>query len=231
MSERANGEEIVRDVFGEAEERFTRLAAGFTRDAGAVVKRAREIFERMIPDMAYLDRPNHPMASAVFTCAANLALYLALKRHDVDAHDFGSAMLAAMATGRDREPKPLQPEDRRPMQERFADFVKIADQSQSDAAPGEFVYEAFLGDRKDTDWGMNVKSCAICSLYSQHDAMELVPYMCATDDVVSDLGAQGLRRSGTIALGAPQCDFRYKRGGEPRRLAEQYPEQIRSGDD
>ncbi len=74
---------------------------------------------------------------------------------------------------------------------------------------------------------MNIKSCAICHAFSKYDAMDLVPYMCASDDVVSDRGGQGLRRNGTIALGRHECDFRYERGGEPLRVAEQYPERIR----
>ena len=85
----------------------------------------------------------------------------------------------------------------------------------------------FLSDNDDFDWGMNVKSCAICSSFSKYDAMDLVPYMCASDDVMSDQGEQGLRRTGTIAVGAHQCDFRYKSGGEPQHIAEEYPERIR----
>jgi hypothetical protein len=57
--------------------------------------------------------------------------------------------------------------------------------------------------------------------------MDLVPYMCATDDVMSDRGGQGLRRTGTIALGAHECDFRYQRKGEPQHVADLYPDRIR----
>lgn len=104
--------------------------------------------------------------------------------------------------------------------------VKIAKASQTNALPGEFVYETVLGDRREFDWGMNVQSCAICSAFSKYDAMDLVPYMCATDDVVSDRENQGLRRTGTIAVGATHCDFRYKRGGDPLHLLAQYPDRI-----
>jgi hypothetical protein len=76
---------------------------------------------------------------------------------------------------------------------------------------------------------VNITRCGICHAYAKHDAMEFTPYMCATDDLESDRLGQGLRRTGTIALGAHRCDFRYKAGGEPLRLAEQYPDQIRSG--
>ncbi len=63
--------------------------------------------------------------------------------------------------------------------------------------------------------------------FSKYDAMDHVPYMCAMNDVMSDKINQGLRRAGTIGLGAKQCIYRYKIGGEPMRLVEQYPESIR----
>ena len=57
--------------------------------------------------------------------------------------------------------------------------------------------------------------------------MDLVPYFCAADHVLSDQGDQGLRRTWTIAVAAHQCDFRYKRGGQGQHLAKQYPDRIR----
>ena len=101
-----------------------------------------------------------------------------------------------------------------------------ADASQAGAAPNEFVFETVEAGQN-TGRGMNIKSCAICHLFGQYDAMELVPYMCSFDDVVSDALGQGLRRTGTIALGAKHCDFRFQDGGEPLRLAGQYPDRIR----
>lgn len=228
MSRREN-EQFVRKFFEQARSQFTALAARFVDDPEAAVEQAATIFEGMIPDMAYVDKRNHPMAAAVFGCSASLALYLVLKERGIHVHDFGSAMLAAMARAPFPEPKPEpeQPKDERPLKERFAEFVATAEASQRDARPGEFVYETVFGDRTEFDWGMNVKSCGICSAFSKYDAMDLVPYMCATDDVVSDRDKQGLRRTGTIAVGADHCDFRYKRGGEPQHLAEQYPDRIR----
>ena len=108
--------------------------------------------------------------------------------------------------------------------------LRDAAASQEGAAENESVFEIVPGEDENTDWGMNVTRCAGCHAYAKHDAMEFTPYMCATDDLVSDHSNQGLRRTGTIALGAHRCDFRYKAGGKPLRLAEQYPEKIRSGE-
>lgn len=132
-------------------------------------------------------------------------------------------MEQAPITQPEEQPESSKGQSRR---EQFAAFISAGEASQKEAAPGEFVFEAFLGDREDYDWGMNVKSCAICHSFSKYDAMDLVPYMCATDDVMSDKGKQGLRRTGSIAVGAHQCDFRYKRGGEPGHLSKQYPHKI-----
>ncbi len=222
---RQENEQFVRNFFHEAKAMHTQLAAGFVKDADAAVEEAAVIFDGMIPDMAYVDSRDHPMAVAVLICSGSLAVYLALKKRGVDVHDFGGAMLTFFK--KNPRPEPEEPEDSRPVQERFADLFASAEASQRDAAPGEFVFEAFYGDREEYDWGMNIKSCAICHAFSKYDAMDLVPYMCATDDVISDRGNQGLRRTGTIAVGAHQCDFRFKRGGEPQHLAPQYPDRIR----
>ena len=225
---RQENEEFISNTFEQARDRLSQLVTGLVDDPDAVVEQAATIFERMIPTLPYVDQPRHVMASAVFGCSANLAVYLVVKELGVDLHAFGGAILSGLAKA--PAPEPDEPKDERPVAQRFAGFVAAAEASQQDARAGEFVFEAFLGDRSDFDWGMNVTSCAICSVFSQHDALDLVPYMCATDDVVSDRDGQGLRRSGTIATGARRCDFRYKRGGEPLRIAEKFPEQIRTGE-
>ncbi len=221
---RQENEQFVRDFFQQGKAMHAHVVAGLVEDADIALEEASEIFEEMIPDMAYVDKREHPMAAAVFSCSASLAVYLALKKRGVDVHDFGSAMLTYMEKN---PPEPEAPEDGRSLQERFAEFLASADASLKDAAPGEFVFEGFRGDRKTYDWGMNVKSCGICHAFSKYDAMDLVPYMCATDDLVSDRGNQGLRRTGTIAVGAHQCDFRYKSEGDPLHLAPQYPARIK----
>jgi len=221
---RAENEQRIRDQFTASRDRAIDMAARFVDDAPAVVDEATDIFDAMIPDMAYVDNPESPMASSVFVCCGSLALFLALKKQGVSAHQYGSALLDSM---RKQPPSPMTSKaDDRSMQERFSEFIERGEASQREPREGEFVFKAFLGDRSDYDWGMNIKSCAICHAFSKYDAMELVPYMCATDDLMSDSGNQGLRRNGTIALGAHQCDFRYKSGGDPLRLVEQFPEQI-----
>jgi hypothetical protein len=219
---RQENEQFVRNVYFEkAKGRFTRLVGRFVPDAQSVLEEAAAIFDRMLADMAYIDKTDHPMAASVFSSCATLAMYLALKERGVDVHDFGCAMLTSLAQSS------MKPEDTGRDPKRLAEFIASGEASQKDVVPGEYVFKAFAGDQKDFDWGVNIKSCALCQAFSKYDAMDLVPYMCAMNDVMSDMIKQGLRRNGTIALGAKQCVYRYKNGGEPQRLANQYPDKIR----
>ena len=221
---RLENQHFVKIVFfDQANVRLTRLAGRFVNDAETVVAEASAIFDDMLPSMAYVDKPRYPLAPALFICSVNLSLYLALKQRGVDVHAFGSAMLNGLA----RAPIQVPEESDEVLQERLAQFALIAEASQVSAEAGEDVVEFVSGEGADFDWGYNVKSCAICQAASKYDAMDLVPYFCAVDDVMSDKGNQGLRRSGSLALGAQHCDFRYQRGGEAQRLVEQYPDRIR----
>lgn len=217
-------EQFVKNIyFNQARPRLTRLAGRFTDDTDAVIADASEIFDQMLPGLGYIDKPQHPLAPALFICSVNLSLYLALKKRGVDVHDFGSAMVNGLA----RAPIPVPEESEEYLQERLAQFALLAEASQTSAQPGEDVFEVVHPMNANFDWGYNVTSCAICKTASEYDAIDLVPYMCAVDDVMSDKGNRGLQRTGSIALGAGHCDFRFKRSGEPQRLAEQYPDRIR----
>lgn len=208
---------VVRAVFDFMRPRLDRIAGAFVADADAAVAEASSIFLQMLPEMGYVDDPAHPMAVPLFFSNANLALYEVLRHRDVDAHAYGRVMLEDLA----QNPVPEPSEDA----DSLARLAAAADASQRAAKPGEYVF-AWIEGGPGFDWGMDVRSCAVCAQFSKFDAMDLVPYMCAADDAISDANGQGLRRTGTIALGARRCDFRYHRGGEPLRVSEQYPDRI-----
>jgi hypothetical protein len=184
----------------------------------AMAAEAREAFVSLLPEMPYREQLEHTMFMATFGVFSALALYEAARERGIGVHQVGRALLAADFPALPGPPPPGVLEKIR----------RDAEASQRGAGDNEFVFEVVDGDA-DTDWGMNVTRCAVCHAFGNHAALDLVPYMCATDDVMSDAGDQGLRRTGTIGLGAHRCDFRYKQGGAPRRLAEHFPERIRTG--
>jgi len=217
------GASIALACFTNAEPRLVRLAGRLTADPEAAVADARRRFEAMIPDLAYVDKPAHPLAPALFVSTVNLALYLALADRGVDVHSFGRALL----TGIERAPIPPDPNRADRSDAARSAFVAEAERSLVAAGPGEDVFEFVDGDGESFDYGLDVRSCAVCHQFGRHGAMELVPYMCAVDDLMSAKHGEGLRRTGTLALGADHCDFRYQTGREGAPLAPRYPEKIR----
>jgi len=186
---------------------------GLTDDPNATIAAARDRFDALLDEIPYVDRPDHTMAFSMFGCAAMLAVWEVLREQGVDVHAWGRALYA------------LPPFVGEPSEERRAKERRDAAASQEQAAPNEFVWEIVDADEQG-DRGMNITSCAICHLFGRHDAMDLVPYMCAYDDATDAVAKDGLRRTGTIALGEARCDFRF-REGDPRPLASQYPDRIR----
>lgn len=225
MNETANRKRfpVSWQFFETARPRLLKLAGRLVDDPDAAVSDAEQNFEDMLPGMAYTDKPEHPFAAALFIPCINLSIYLALKKRGVDVHDFGVSLLNGLALA----PSPKPAGEATSPEERVSKLVALGEESQRNAAPGEDVFEAFAGDGESFDFGINIQSCAICHHFANYDAMDLVPYMCAADDLVSEKQATGLSRTGTIALGASQCDFRYRTGGEPKPIAPQFPEKIR----
>ncbi len=190
-------------------------------DVDELLASSREHFARLALEMPYTDRREHTMWDATLAVFRWLAVHLACRERDIDVHALGAAILELGVAGGGGTGVEIT-------DELAARALKDSIASQDGAPDNEFVFEIVPGDGESTDWGIDITRCAVCHAYANHDAMELTPYMCASDDVVSDRLGQGLRRTGTIALGAHRCDFRYKAGGEPQRLVEQYPEQIRT---
>ena len=191
-------------------------------DGEAVLDRAKARYLAMVPELAYADAPDHPMVDSLHSCATLLAIFLELEAEGVDVHRFGSALLVNMRRAINRAARRTpDPEDEDRRVDVLIDAGKV---SQKDAGEGEFVFDA---RRDGNGWRMDIHSCAICALFSRFQAMDLVPYMCATDDLMSDLNGSGLARTGTIALGRDYCDFHFVPGQSGTPVAELYPDRIR----
>lgn len=183
-------------------------------EAEEILSESRLEYEEVASVMPYIDDPEHSMAAATFICCSYLAIFLSLRSRGVDAHTWGKAIYStpsAESLAKDSAHR----------------FIADAEKSLVEAKDNEFVFEFVQGDGTPNEWGMNVKSCALCVIYTKYSAMDLLPYMCAGDDIDSKNNNQGLRRSGTIGLGAHECDFKYKVGGTPAPLALQFPDKIR----
>lgn len=63
-------------------------------------------------------------------------------------------------------------------------------------------------------YGIDIIECGICKLFKKHDYQKYSSILCEVDEVTSNLAGLKLIRTGTIALGAKKCDFRFVKNNE-----------------
>lgn len=64
-------------------------------------------------------------------------------------------------------------------------------------------------------YGFDILECGICKLFAKHQAGKYAAILCEVDKLTSALAGLELIRSGTIANGAAQCDFRFRKASTP----------------
>jgi hypothetical protein len=220
----------IHQYFEDNRANYASLVAQLSEDVDVFFAEAKATFESMLPHMGYLDKDQrkHAFADSVLFSSLNMALALACQKRGVSLHEYGREMLNSMTTAlKQQQTHEGQSDAVDENSKGFARFTNAAEQSQKNPRSGEFVFAVVSGKGEEFQWGQNIKSCAICYMASKYDLMELVPYFCATDDVVSDHSKLELYRSGTIALGATHCDFRYGAGSKSEHLSALYPDRIR----
>lgn len=77
-----------------------------------------------------------------------------------------------------------------------------------------------LPGNADYDLGYDYHECGACKLCQDEGCPELAAYICRMDYVLADIMKMQLVRTGTIAEGAPYCDFRYSRRNDTEHRRE-----------
>ena len=70
---------------------------------------------------------------------------------------------------------------------------------------------SFVERDRDHAFGFDIHRCGIRTLFARHGLGAYVPILCEVDHITSELAGLELVRTGTLALGAEKCDFRYRR--------------------
>ena len=179
-----------------------------------LIKDAGMVYEDLIPQVPYIGE-NSPFLVFLLPTVKCLALYRALQRQGGTVDEAGRLIYEMSEI----ELKAIPSVVRRLMG--FLWFSpwfknrarKRAASSQAREYPGNFVMQYVEGDGKRFDYGVNYTECANVKFLRSQGAMELAPYICATDKLSSEFLGWGLHRTKTLAEGADQCDFRFKKGG------------------
>ena len=180
-----------------------------------LIRESRTQYETLIPQIPFIGH-HDPLLIFMLPTIRALAIYRSLQRQNYTVEDAGQLIYELSKADVRSYPKFI----RRLIE--YLWFSKIfllrvrtrAKKSQLRKYPASFVMEYVEGDGKNFDYGINYIECANCKFLSAHNALELAPYICATDKVVSEVLGWGLSRTMTLADGNAKCDFRFKKGGE-----------------
>ena len=178
------------------------------------MREARQEYETLIPRIPYIGE-SRPLLTFFFPVTRYLAVYRALQRQDRTLEEAGH--LIFLIAGEEARAIPYVV--RRAMEVLwFSGWFrrlarKRAIKSQERRYAGGFVMSYVEGDGREFNYGIDYSECANCKFLRAQQAFELAPYVCATDQPISELMGWGLTRPQTIADGFPICGFRFKKGG------------------
>lgn len=93
-------------------------------------------------------------------------------------------------------------------------FLNAFDKRVSRKAHPDGFVANIITDKKETfglGYGIDIMECGICKLFRKYNYEKYSSILCEVDEITSHLGGLKLIRTGTIALGAKKCDFRFKK--------------------
>ena len=169
-------------------------------------------YEKLIPQLPYI-RVRQPLIST----AQFLAMYRVIRAHGKTVEEIGKLIYEASRKILDMYPGfvlrilGLMSFSGRHLK----DWHRGAAESQKREFPEDFVFTVIEGS-EGFDYGVDYTECACCKFLNKQGALELAPYICATDIIYSEKLGTGLVRTMTLADGYNKCDFRFKKGGATR---------------
>ena len=93
-------------------------------------------------------------------------------------------------------------------------FLKAFSKKISQKAHPDGFIAKIITDKNETfgfGYGFDILECGICKLFKKHNYEKYSSILCEVDEITSRLAGLKLIRTGTIALGAKKCDFRFKK--------------------
>ena len=182
--------------------------------ANKLIKDSRVEYEILIPQIPYIGDKN-PFLIFLLPTVKCLAIYKALLKQGSNVEEAGKIIYVMSESEFKAIPKLVR---------RLISYIwfspwfiwrlkRRAKKSQEREYPDSFVMHFIEGDKQNFDYGIDYTECANCKFLSAQNALELAPYICATDKVASELLGWGLQRTTTLAYGKNKCDFRFKKGG------------------
>lgn len=184
--------------------------------AGTLQRDARQEYERLIPEIPYIEGPRAGMLNSFLLISAQeLAAYKAMKKHGKPP---GEAWEVCHEALRLRMAEFPQWKRRILRYFMFSPLVKKVVARRAGQPEGfqfgDFKIEYVIGDGESFDYGVNYLECGNYNFVKEHGGEEFAPYVCMSDIALSEAMGWGLIRTQTLADGCQHCDFRFAAGAE-----------------
>ena len=182
--------------------------------AAEVCAQASQSFRELLPGLPDVAGEQNVMVEYVPVAAWYVAYYRPFLQRSLSAEDLGRMIYELnLMQYKATPPARLARQGR----ERFspaylAKMERWAAWTQKRQYPANWVARFVKGDGQDFDYGYDYSECALVKYFQTQDAVAAAPYVCINDFARSKAYDTGLTRQGTLAMGYPRCDFRYKQG-------------------
>jgi hypothetical protein len=186
-----------------------------TQEVEDVLRAALNEFRKLIPGIPYIGENNIFMKHIIFA-SQGLALSRSLSQRDVAVEKIGEILCRMVELRAYKVPWIIRRIAGKvffssPAVSRLKSAAEVSGKKEY---PGDWVFSFIRGDGADFDFGIDVHECGLMKYFRANGAEDIVPYLCATDFIVSRAIGEGLARTMTIARGGDRCDFRFKKGGK-----------------
>jgi hypothetical protein len=173
-------------------------------------------FENLMTEVPYVGDAQNPLPKTLIQSAVALSFCRSLEEAGEEPEQAGNLIVdAAEISYRAVPEEDFRARGQQQFTEGWYQLQRFAaKKSQERHYGGDWVFNFVEGVPGEFDWGWDFTECGILKLYKAQRAVELVPYLCVLDFIVSNLEGTGLQRTKTLAKGHDCCNFRYRKGRE-----------------
>lgn len=184
----------------------------FPSESAAVVRLAREEFERILPEIQYIGGGHNPMTEYLIGSAVVLAFYKVLSARGWTDEQVGEFCYQVSAHRFDDDSRLYR------WIAKEVGFGKlywqyVARYAKRHPYLGGWECEMVHGD--DFDWGIDMTRCGVCALYDAQGAGDFTKWACPSDFAMTKSLHIGMRRTKTLSAGDDRCDFRFSADWTP----------------
>lgn len=196
-----------------------------------IIIQSRAEYERLIPQLPYVGGETSPFTPLMIQSGQTIAVYRVCKDIGLENEQIGELIYETAKAQMQTFSRFKKWFARRLVfsQSYRNRWRKATEESQNREFAKNWVGEFVEGNGKDFEYGFDFLECGFLKLAREYGCEEIAPYACLCDFVRMRALGVGFRRTQTLAMGHPRCDFRFLKDYEtPRGWPLESLEEVRN---